>query len=180
MTYTNLTSEELIHKLNKAGRYPHPDLINAIWDRRSETEPMILALFREAYHDDWENEDDPRSYRFIHAGSFLLSWKNLDALPVFADLFMDELQDLCEWFEEDMYRFGPAAIPYLRQVLEMDSGGEWHYGRALSGDTLARIETCYPDTRDEVAAALRDQLPSVDAIPNLMEDGQMLTSLAAA
>ena len=71
------------------------------------------------------------------------------------------------WFEEDLYHFGPVAIPTLQQVLEKDSGGEWHYGRGLSGSTLTRIATYYPDTRDEVAAILRAQLPPLETIPDL-------------
>ena len=46
MKYEELSPEQLINKLSTAGRYPHPDLINAIWEQRSETEPLLLALLQ--------------------------------------------------------------------------------------------------------------------------------------
>lgn len=168
METQNLTPEQLIHKLSVAGRYPHPDLINAIWERRTETEPLLLTLFAESLDDDWPNEDDPRWYRFVHAGKFLLAWQNLDSLPTFARLYgsdEDDIQNWCEWFEEDLLHFGPPAIPYLETIVSKDSGKEWHYGKGLSGSILTRIATYYPETRDKITAIFRVQLPSPDAIP---------------
>ena len=182
MNYHDLTPDELLRKLSFAGRYPKPDLIDAICERRSETEPLLLAMFGEAYHDNWPSHDDPRWYRFTHAGKFMLSWQNLDALPVFADLYMDDepdMQDLCEWFEVDLYHYGPAAIPTLQQIVEKDSGGRWHYGRALGGGTLSRIATYYPHTRDEVAAIIRAQLPSLEMIPDLEDEDEIWSSFVS-
>ena len=179
MNYDELTAKELLGKLEFAGRYPNPELINTIWERRPEVEPLMLALFGAAYGDDWDDEDDPRWYRFVHAGQFLLSWQVIEALPVFADLFMnDALQDLCDWFEEDLFQFGPAAIPYLQRVVEKDSGGEWHYGRGLSSSTLSRIAVYYPKTRDEVMAIFRAQLPPQESIPSVTEADELWGNFA--
>ena len=131
MNYADLTAEQLIHKLNVAGRYPHPDLINAIWERRAATEPLLLTLFAESFDDNWPKHDDPRWYRFIHAGKFMLSWQNLDSLPTFARLYGsddDDIKNWCEWFEEDLFHFGPPIIPYLEPIVRQESGNEWHYG----------------------------------------------------
>lgn len=167
MEIKNLEPKELIKKLDFAGRHPHPNLINAIWNRRSETEPLLLTLFIESFDDDWADGDDPRWYRFLHAGKFMLAWQNLDALPTFVRLYSadDERLDMCEWFEEDLVYFGPPAIPFLHSVISKASGNKWHYGKGLSGSILTKIATYYPETREEVADIFRAQLPPVDNIP---------------
>lgn len=166
MNYLELNATELVSKLSHAGEYPHPDLINAICEQRAETEPLLLDLFAESYDDHWPNNDDPRWHRFFHAGKFMIVWQNLDALPGFARLYSDDAkQDWLEFFEEDLYYYGPPAIPYLKQVVNKDSGGKWHYGRGLAGSILQQIATHYPETREEIVAIYRSLLPSPDAIP---------------
>lgn len=160
--------DKLIQNLNTAGRYPHPDLINAIWQQRAETEPMLLAIFDEAFDDDWPDDDDPRWYRFVHAGKFMLSWQNPDAMSTFARLYGTDdalKQNWCEWFEHDLIHFGPSLIPHLKPIIGKDSGNEWHYGMSLSGSILTKIATYYPETREEITAIFRAQLPFPDAIP---------------
>lgn len=49
MKYDDTSAEELTHKLEAEGRYPHPDLISAIWERRPESEPLLSVMFGEAY-----------------------------------------------------------------------------------------------------------------------------------
>jgi hypothetical protein len=43
--YDEMTAEKLIGKLERVGEYPAPELIDAVWERRAETEPLLLALF---------------------------------------------------------------------------------------------------------------------------------------
>ena len=45
MDSKNLIPDQLVHKLSMAGRHPHPDFINVIWEQRSETTPLLLSLF---------------------------------------------------------------------------------------------------------------------------------------
>ncbi len=168
MNYHELNAQELIHELSRTGRYPHPDLIKAIWEQRAETEPLLLVVFNEAFDDDWSDDDDPRWYRLVHVGKFLLSWQNFKAMPTFARLYGADdatLQGWCEWFEYDLIHFGPPIIPHLKSIMGKDSGNEWHYGISLSGSVLTKIATYYPETRDEITAIFRAQLPSPDAIP---------------
>ena len=179
MNYMELTSEKLFEELSYAGRYPQPALIDAICERREETEPLVLDLFREAYHDAWLDDEDPRWYRFMHAGKFLLSWRVVEALPTFAELFADDdMQNWVEWYEEDLFHFGPPAIPHLARVFTMESDHKWHYGRALAGSTLTRIATYYPDTRDEIIAILNSQLPSLEDARALGDIDDMWSSVA--
>lgn len=168
MTLTDMPTAKLILKLQLAGPFPQPDLIDAIWEKWEEAEPLLLAMFAEAFDDKWEDADDPRWYRFIHAGKFLLSWQSLEALPTFAKLYSSDdgvMQDTLEWFEEELAHFGPPAIPYLEPIIGKDSGNEWHYGKGLSGSVLTKIATYYPETREEIAAIFRAQLPPLEAIP---------------
>lgn len=173
MKYHDLTPAELIRQLNEAGRYPLPDLIDAVWERQVETEPVLLEVFNDAFDDDWPGSDDPRWYRFVHAGKFLLAWQNRDAIPTFARLYGsddDVIQNWCEWFEEDLFQFGPPIIPYLKTVAGKDSDNKWDYGMALSGSILTRVAIHYPETREEVTAILRALLPPLDAIPSVHDD----------
>ncbi len=168
MNYNDLTPVELVHKLNMAGRDPHPGLINAIWDKRAEAEPLVLTVFDEAFDDDWPSDDDPRWFRFVHAGKFLLAWQNRDAMPTFARLYAtddDAKQNWCEWFEEDLLHFGPAIIPHLKPIIGKENDNKWDYGKALSGSILTKIATYHPETRAEITAIFQEQLPSLDAIP---------------
>ena len=164
-------TETLIEALEVAGRYPDPKLIQAIWEREDEARPLLLELFKQAYSDHWADEDDPRWYRFIHAGKFMLAWREEAAIPIFADMYMDEkLQDICEWFEEDPSGFGPAAVPHFSRVGQMDTGREWHYGRALGLSILTDIALRYSETREEVLSLLRSLLPPLSEIPNLRDE----------
>jgi hypothetical protein len=173
LNYNDLTPAELIHKLNTAGRYPHPGLISAVWEQRAKPETLLLAIFNEAFDDDWPSGDDPRWHRFVHAGKFLLAWQNTNALPTFARLYAtdnEEKQNWCEWFEEDLLHFGPPIIPYLQPIISKDSDNIWDYGKGLSGSILTKIATYHPETRAEITATFRAQLPSLDAIPSAHDE----------
>ena len=65
------------------------------------------------------------------------------------------LEDMLDWFQEDLHHYGPVAIPYLKKTASKDTGGEWAYGPGLSGSILTRIATYYPETRDEITAFFR-------------------------
>ena len=175
MKYDDFSAKRLVDELGKAGEVVHPDLINAIWARREETEPLLLNMFHESIDDAWPTGDDPRWQRIVHAGKFLLAWQNGAALPGFVRLYSsddDGLLEVCEWFEEDLLHYGPAAIPYLKEVFQTTSNKpqEWHYGKALASGTLTKIATYYPETREQVASIIRAQLPSIDTIATLTQD----------
>lgn len=186
MQYDDLTTPQLIKKLSSAGREPHPDLINAIWERREETEPLLLDLFHESFDDAWPSDDDPRWFCLLHAGKFLLSWQNAEALPTFVRLYSsddDYILNWCEWFEEDLFHYGPVAIPYLAEILNTNTNNphEWHFGKALAGSTLTRVATNYPETREQIASIIRSQLPTIEAILTFTEDdaSEMLSNYAS-
>lgn len=168
---TTKSGQQLVHDLEHAGRYPHPDQIREIYNRRDACEPLLFAMFEEALADDWEDEDDPRWYRFTHAANFMIAWRVEAALPTFEKLYQDnDLQDLCEWFELTPSTYGPVALPYFGRIVQSNEDGAWNYGWALSCDILVAIAQRYPETHDTVLAILRPLLPSLDIIPTLSVD----------
>jgi hypothetical protein len=168
--FHDLTPAQLAEALERAGEYPHPDLIRAIDARRAEMEPLLLAMFAASFGDDWPEDDDPRWHRLSHSGSILIGWRSAAAAPLFGDLYMNEsLQDALELFEEDPWTIGPPAVPEFIRVISMSSGKKWHYGRALAGSILRDIALVYPETRETIVAALQAQLPPMEAIPTLTE-----------
>ena len=156
--YSKYSADDLVTKLESAGRTPPLTLIRACLSRQEELSPRLLALFQESRHDDWPNDDDPRWYRFIHAGYFMLAFREEAALPIFAEVYR-EGEDMVEWFETDPAIYGPAAIPVFRRVLQMDTKGKYHYGRNMSAELLYNAVLQYPETQEEVIAALRSVLP---------------------
>jgi hypothetical protein len=177
MEFNDLTATELINELSLAGEIPHPALIQAIWDNRAETEPLLLALFDDSLQDNWDDESDPRWFRFVHAGKFMLAWENENSLPTFARMYASdrsEILGLCTWFEEDIFRFGPSAIPYLKPIISQNSNNKWHYGKGLSSSILTQVAIHYPETRAEIIAIFQEQLPSLESIPTVTDPDEML------
>lgn len=166
MNYDDFTTPELLRTLETAGRLPPLDLIRVCLERQTELTPALLALFRESIHDDWEDEDDPRWYRAIHAGHLLLAYHEEAALPTFEELYRHS-HTLLDWFETAPAIYGAPAIPTFRRVLHMDTHGEYHYGRGMSAELLRDMAILYPETRAAVVEALRSLLPP------LTEDGEL-------
>lgn len=165
--YHSLPTATLLAQLERAGKVPDVPLLLAIFERQSEAEPLVLEMFRDSYDDDWP-DDDPRWYRFVHAGRLLIAWGAEAALPTFADLYLDEeLEDTIEWFQDDPFYFGPPAVPHFLRVLSTPTGQAWHFGRASAASILAKIARRHPETRATIVAAMRALLPTVDAIPYL-------------
>jgi len=166
-TYSSLSTSALISQMERAGRVPEVPLMMALFERRAEAEALVLALFRESYDDHWP-DDDPRWYRFIHAGRLLIAWGTEAALPTFADMYLDDaLQDTVEWFENDPLYFGPPAVPYFLRVLMTADAPGWHYGRSSAASILSQIARRHPETRDTIAAAMRALLPAAAVISQL-------------
>jgi hypothetical protein len=173
--YSEYSADELVTALETAGRTPPLALIRACLARQEELSPRLLALFQESLYDQWPDDDDPRWYRFIHAGYFMLAFREEAALPIFEEVYR-EGEDMVEWFEIAPAIYGATAIPFFRRVLQMDTKGEYHYGRNMSAELLYNLARQHPETREEVIAALRSVLPpltsngDLDIPPNHYED----------
>ncbi|MCB8988175.1 MAG: DUF1186 domain-containing protein [Ardenticatenaceae bacterium] len=165
MDYESRTEEDLLKALETAGRTPPLKLIRACLERQESLTPGLLAMFEESLNDAWEDDDDPRWFRLVHAGMLLLAYREPAALPIFEKLYTgpDDDLDMLEWFETDLSYYGATAVPTLLRIASLDSGEEYHYGRSLACDTLSDIGALHPETRTAISAGLRALLPKLRA-----------------
>ena len=173
MDYERAQPEQLLKALERAGRTPSLDLIRACLERQEELTPGLLEMFENSPWNAWDDEDDPRWYRAIHAGYLLIAYRETEALPLFESIYLGEWEDnLIEWFQTDPSYYGPPAVPTFTRVLHHDTGTGYHFGRAMSAELLNQIALQFPATRDDVVVALRAVLPPLTAAgePDWPED----------
>ena len=189
--YTSASPEHLLEALEQAGRTPNRALLEACLDRREALIPGLLKVLEagieQGYDEEWD-EDDPRWYREVHAGLFLIAFREEKALPLFADLFRDEeCENLWDWFSTSFQHYGPPAVDMLIDLVKDRNADVWP--RISAAEKLKDIALVHPETRDRTAEVLRMRLPRVDeagnfVIPPLVDDDQVLywtwTALALA
>ncbi|MBE2221717.1 MAG: DUF1186 domain-containing protein [Anaerolineae bacterium] len=162
MTYQQQSDRELLAALESAGPILLPDLIQVCLERQDSLQRPFLDILAACRQDAWELTSDARWFRGNHAGKFLIAYQAETSLPIFAEIYAssDERdQDLVEWFGTDLAHFGETAVSPLVQVLQTDTQGDYHYGRALAATTLKIIALQQPETRKQVVAALCRELP---------------------
>lgn len=177
MDYTHKTDEELIQALETSGRTPPVALIRAFLKRQEALTPALLLMFAEGAKDEWSDEADARWYRAVHAGRLLIAYREERALPLFEQLYAsrDEAdQHFIEWFETDLAHYGATAVPAMKRVVNLDTGGDYHYGRALAVSVLSIIALQHPAEREGVLTFFRSLLPPLAADGDLLlpEDGE--------
>lgn len=159
-TYTEYSTEELLHALEIAGRHPDLDLLKACLDRPEELTPGLLEMMEEPDEEAHWLDEDPRWYRQVHAGKLLLAFREPEAMPLFEEILRNSERDtLLEWFDSDLHVFGPPFVPILIDIMRDESAGD--YGRSLSIGLLGQIAREHPETRERVLEALRAELPPV-------------------
>lgn len=166
MNYADLTDQALLNFLETAGRTPPAALIEECVKRQAALTPALLVMLEDSFADDWEDGNDPRWYRGIHAGRLLIAYREEAALPLFEQVYisLDEGdQDYLEWFETDLAHYGETAVPTFTRVLNLDTQGEYHYGRSLACATLSTIALQHPQTREGILQTMRALLPSLRA-----------------
>lgn len=163
--YQSLDDQALLATLEQSGKTPHPDLIAECLARQESLTPALLELLQDSLDDDWEDDKDPRWHRQRHAGKLLIAFREPAALPIFADLFTrsDDELDVLEWFETDLAHYGATAVSTLLHIVNLDTAGDYHYGRALACGTLSVVGRQNPETREEIVSALRVMLPPLRA-----------------
>ncbi len=173
--------EHLLEALEQAGRKPNRVLLEACLDRREALIPGLLKVLKtgieQGYDEQWD-EDDPRWYREVHAGLFLIAFREEKALPLFADLFRDEeCENLWDWFSPSFQHYGPLAVDMLIDLVKDRNADVW--SRISAAENLKDIALVHPETRDHTAEVLRLRLPRVDeagnfVIPPLVDEDQVL------
>lgn len=162
MTIQQQSDMELLATLETVGPILPVDLIEVCLERKESLTASFLQLLADSRQDAWELTSDARWFRGGHAGKFLLAYEEAKALPVFEQIYAssDERDaDLVAWFGTDLAHFGETAVSPLSRVLQTDTQGEYHYGRAIAATTLKIIALQHSETQEQVVAALRGQLP---------------------
>lgn len=154
MTEDRMTDEQLLTTLHTAGRTPDLDLVQTWVERTPDLIPDLLKTLA-------AKPDDLDDYADIHAAHLLLAAREEAALPVFAEIFRDPERDyFLEWVTPDLAHYGPAAVPYFRELL-LDPGVVT-YGRSSAAGILSAIAIEYTEEAPGIIAALRQLLPPVD------------------
>ncbi len=165
--YGKFTTPELLEALEWAGRYPHPDLIRACLARRDKITPGLLKMLAADVPDE-SPPPDPRWYRNVHAGLFLIALREPDALAIMAEIYRDpEREELTDWFDCELPGYGPMIIPWATELLDDATIDEEVY-RSYAAELLGGIACSYPDERDRIVEILRARLPK------LRDDGTLV------
>jgi len=182
MTLQQRSDHELLATLETTGPILPVDLIEVCLERKESLTAPFLEILKVSRQDDWELTSDARWFRGDHAGKFLIAYQEQAALPIFEQIYAssDERdQDMVEWFGTDLTEFGETAVSPLIRILQTDTQGDYHYGRAIAATTLKIIAWQHPDTRKAVIEALRSQLPAAqDGISAEMPVDEMWTNIA--
>lgn len=163
MTFQQQSDEELLAHLETTGPILPVELIDVCLARQESLTAPFLTILEASRLDDWQLASDARWFRGGHAGKFLLAYQEAAALPIFEQIYASAAaQDeaLITWFGTDLAHFAETAVVPLIRILQTETEGIYHYGRAIAATTLKIIALQVPATRAAVLAALRGQLPA--------------------
>lgn len=172
MTLQQKSDDELLATLEITGPILPVDLIDVCLERKESLTAPFLEILGASRQDNWDLTSDGRWFRGDHAGKFLIAYQEAVALPIFEQIYAssdEQDQDMVAWFGTDLACFGETAVSILIRILQTDTQGEYHYGRAIAATTLKVIALQQPETRQDVLVALRGQLPASQE--NLSADG---------
>ncbi len=159
--FESCSDEEILHRVEYAGRHADLGMIEVALDRREALTPTLLRWLEIGSDPEWD-EEDPRWYREIHAAQILAFWKEPAALPIFKAILCDpEREDFFEWF----WNVVPAEYKEqaLEMVLDVVADPEcWETGRNTAVGMLSSIGLYVAETRERIIPALRALLPPLD------------------
>ena len=132
-----------------------PDLI-----RMAKDESLRYKYFDEEAYPDFNEDEHPEYWAPIHAVHTLGALHAASASASLLPLFDEAIKFEDEWMSEDLPEaygmFGPEAILALTTYIA--ESGHDYYATGYAIEALKRIPAKYPDTRNEVSAALTKQL----------------------
>lgn len=172
MTLQQRSDNELLATLETTGPILPVDLIDICLERKESLTSPFLEILGASRQDNWDLTSDTRWFRGDHAGKFLIAYQEQAGLPIFEQIYAssdEQDQDMVAWFGTDLAYFGETAVSSLIRILQTDTQGSYHYGRAIAATTLKVIALQQPETRQDVLVALRGQLPASQE--NLSADG---------
>ena len=121
----------------------------------------MLEMLAGELDDTWKDED-PRWYRDIHAGLFLIEFQERAAIPLFDKILRDEEQEdlVGEWFARQLPTFGHPIVPVLKALIKDEQALQG--GRLTAIDMLGDIGKIYPEEKPEIVRFLRSLLPPLN------------------
>jgi hypothetical protein len=154
--FAQLSTQELLHKLEELGDRAPKDLIQAILSRGKEVVLPLSKILQERRY--WEASDDTL-WMPVHAVKLLGIMADPQALPqlINALVLADEMG--YDWVMEDLPtvfgRIGPPAVEPLTEFIQAHSGGsEFQWPRIDAADGLVAIAIHYPQERERVLSFL--------------------------
>lgn len=172
---------ELIEILETTGPILPVELIDVCLQRKESLTAPFLEILEASRQDDWGLTSDAHWFRGDHAGKFLIAFEEAAALPIFEQIYAssDERdEDMVAWFGTDLAYFGETAVSPLIRILQTNTQGLYHYGRAIAATILKIIAFQVPEAGEAVLMALRGQLPpSPDGISVDMDVDEMWTNI---
>lgn len=154
--YKDMTTEELIERLEKAGDSAPAELIQAIAERREIALPILLEkFFNRSY---WEAEDKTRwlPIHILHIFSIL---KDADLIQYLIKAIviahLTERDDIIYLLPIVIREIGVSAIEPLKRFINESS---FPYSRSTAVDGLLAISFKYTEYKDEILTYLRSLL----------------------
>lgn len=171
MKYDDWTAFDLAEALELSGEQPDASLLEALLAHDETVVPELMRLLKADVDDDW-SDDDPRTYRDVHAGLVLIERQVPKVLPEVERFYRedpDKANALASWFNPRLRRFGADAVAMLERVLDDPDTPDEGQLDALEGLGHLAKE---PPLRDRIVPRLRDTLPPTrdDGTPDVPDD----------
>lgn len=158
--FAQLSTQELLHKLEELGDRAPVELIKAILSRGQELVLPLGKILQEKRY--WEASDDTR-WMPVHAVKLLGIIADPQALPqlINALVLADEMDN--DWIMEDLPtvfgRIGPPAIEPLIEFIQAHRGdSEFQWPRIDAADGLVAIAIHHQRERERVLPYLHELL----------------------
>lgn len=167
MNDSTFDAQTLTAALYSAGRNPDPNLLKAILKEKNLAKPILLNLLRQLHSEKLTDlpVDDPRRQSGILIGRLLIEMRAIEAIPLIGEHYRQVWGDdvTADGLDREPAHFGPAAIPIFEALVQMNTLGKWHNGKALAITILTDIALLFPEAAPQIKAGLRATLPLLNA-----------------
>jgi uncharacterized protein YecA (UPF0149 family) len=154
--FVQLSTQELLHKLEELGNRAPAELIQAILSRGQEVVLPLSKILQEKRY--WEASDDTR-WMPVHTVKMLGIIADPQTLPQLINALVLANEMGNDWIMEDLPtvfgRIGPPAIEPLIEFIQAHRGdSEFHWPRIDAADGLVAIAMHHPRERERVLSFL--------------------------
>ena len=167
MTDLILDEQELTAALQNAGRSPDPDLLKAILENKKQTKPILLKLFQPLFSRNLNQlpVDDPERQLGVVVGRLLIEMRATEAIPMIGEHYRQVWGDdvTVDGLDREPAAFGPISIPVFAAIVQMNTLGKWHSGKASAITILTDIALMHPETSPQIKSNLRAALPPLNS-----------------